>query len=63
MFPLAYALLMVGFIITVFFTKVLSFHSHEEDHAEEENVDEEVSEDTDTSPRKKRRPEEWANPN
>lgn len=29
-FPLAYLLLMVGFIITVFFTKVMSFHSHGE---------------------------------
>lgn len=36
-FPLAYLLLMVGFLITVFFTKVLSFHSHEEDHEEEVN--------------------------
>jgi hypothetical protein len=33
-FPLAYLLVMVGFIITVFFTKVLAFHSHAEDHFE-----------------------------
>ena len=36
-FPLAYLFLMVGFLITVFFTKVLSFHSHEDDHKLEEN--------------------------
>lgn len=24
--------MMVGFLITVFFTKVLSFHSHKDDH-------------------------------
>lgn len=36
-FPLAYLLLMVGFIITVFFTKVMSFHSHGEVDSEHDH--------------------------
>lgn len=38
-FPLAYLFLMVGFIITVFFTKIISFHTHEQDHEVADNVD------------------------
>jgi hypothetical protein len=38
-FPLANLLLMVGFTITVFFTKVLAFHSHKDDHDEELYID------------------------
>ncbi len=31
-FPLANFLMMIGFLITVFFTRVLSSHSHDDDH-------------------------------
>jgi hypothetical protein len=37
-FPLANLLLMIGFTITVFFTKVLAFHSHENDHVEKLHI-------------------------
>ncbi len=52
-FPLAYLLLMVGFIITVFFTKVMSFHSHEEDHSAETSLNGDSDSEASNSPKKK----------
>jgi len=36
-FPLAYLLLMLGFLVTVFFTRIISTHTHHDEHEEHEH--------------------------